>query len=280
MDRGAGAAVPKRPTSPPYGIEGLLGRDRWIVLSTLGLIVTGCWAYLLAGVDMSGMGHAMEGMHMPWTLAHSAAMAAMWTSMMAAMMLPSATPMILLFAAVGRKTRAEGGPPAPVWLFGLGYLLVWTGFALVAAGLQWALDRAMLLSPDMALAARPLAGALLVLAGVYQLTPLKNACLRQCRSPMAFVMTRWRTGGGGALRMGSEHGLFCLGCCWCLMLLLFVGGVMNVVWIVALTLYVLAEKTLFRTPWLERAGAAALIVWGLAVLALSRVPVDRFPANL
>ena len=95
---------------------------------------------------------------------------------------------------------------------------------------------------------------------------------------MAFVMTRWRTGGGGALRMGLEHGLFCLGCCWCLMLLLFVGGVMNVVWIVALTLYVLAEKTLFRNPWLERAGAAALIVWGLVVL--SRVPVDRFPANL
>lgn len=256
--------------SASSGLEAVLRRDRWIVLSALALATLICWAYLLLDAQRMAMSDAMAGMdmRMPWDGAGFAAMAAMWMAMMAAMMLPGAAPMILLFAAVARKARTESGASAPTWLFGAGYLLVWVGFSLGATGLQWGLDQAMLLSPSMALASRPLAGAILVLAGVYQFTPLRNACLRHCRSPMAFVMTRWRGGKTGALRMGLEHGAFCLGCCWCLMLLLFVGGVMNLLWIAALAAYVLVEKVAPGSPWLERAGAGALILWGLAVLFL------------
>ncbi|WP_162901600.1 DUF2182 domain-containing protein [Breoghania sp. L-A4] len=165
----------------------------------------------------------------------------MWAVMMAAMMLPTALPMILAYTRMLGVNRRAGW--VPVFLFSGGYVLAWAGFSLAAAALQAALTHFALLSPMMMkVVAGPMAGGILIIAGLYQLTPLKQSCLRQCRSPISFLMTRWREGNWGALAMGWSHGLFCVGCCWALMGLLFVAGVMNPVWIIAITAYVLVEK--------------------------------------
>jgi predicted metal-binding membrane protein len=187
--------------------------------------------------------------------------------MMVGMMLPSATPMILFFARFARHSRKQGHRVAPITAFVLGYILVWSGFAFVATALQWTLDRAALLSSHMASLSPILGGALLITAGVCQWTPLKRSCLSFCRSPVAFVMGHWRTGTGGALRMGMEHGAFCVGCCWALMGLLFVGGVMNLLWVAAITLAVLAEKLAPRGIWIGRAMGFALVLGGAWVVA-------------
>src|ERR687894_1292234 len=178
----------------------------------------------------------------PWTAAHFAMMLGMWAVMMVGMMLPAAAPMVLFFAAFARRSREQGHRVAPVGTFVAGYLAVWSAFALLATSLQWGLDRAALLSPHMAAVSPVLGGAILIAAGLYQWTPLKDACLGLCRSPVAFVMGHWRPGTAGAFRMGVEHGALCVGCCWALMALLFVGGVMNLLWVAAITAAVLAEK--------------------------------------
>jgi predicted metal-binding membrane protein len=184
---------------------------------------------------------------------------AMWWIMMVAMMLPSAAPMILLFSTVSRRSREQGQHYVPTAVFALAYLAVWGGFSVLAASLQWWIEARGISSPWMN-------GALLLGAGAYQLTPLKDACLRQCRSPLSFVMTRWRPGWRGALRMGVEHGAYCLGCCWLLMGLLFVGGVMNLWWVIGIAVYVLLEKVLPAGRWLGRALGAILAVAGAFVL--------------
>jgi predicted metal-binding membrane protein len=184
---------------------------------------------------------AMMGLH-PWTPAHFGMMFAMWAIMMTGMMLPSATPTTLVYTAVARKASREGTPVAPVAAFVAGYLFMWTLFSLGATLAQWGLERAALLSPMMVSSSPALGGALLVGAGFYQLTPFKDACLEHCRSPTHFIAGHWRPGSLGALRMGIEHGAYCLGCCWVLMGLLFFGGVMNLLWIAAITLFVLLEK--------------------------------------
>jgi predicted metal-binding membrane protein len=151
-------------------------------------------------------------------------------------------------------------------VFGLGYILVWAAFSLVAVGLQFGLDQAALLSPMMSTTSATLAAVVLMAAGLYQWTPLKQACLRRCRSPLEFLMTEWRVGARGALVMGLRHGAFCLGCCWMLMLLLFVGGIMNVAWVAGIALFVLIEKVAPAGHWIGRAAGAALVVWGAATL--------------
>jgi predicted metal-binding membrane protein len=178
------------------------------------------------------------------------------------MMLPSAAPMILLFATINRKRRQEGSPYVRTGVFALGYVIVWAGFSIAATTLQWRLDGAMLLSPMMAATSVLLAGGVLIVAGIYQLTPLKQACLRHCRSPLDFILHHWRRGSVGALVMGVRHGLYCLGCCWVLMSLLFVGGVMNFLWIAAIAAYVLLEKTVPAGHWISRAAGVALVAWG------------------
>jgi predicted metal-binding membrane protein len=233
-----------------------------VAAAVLLLLVTlAAWAWLLAGagMDMAAMAAMadMTGPMGPWSATDAAVMMAMWVVMMAAMMLPSATPAALAVAGVAR------GAAVP---FVGGYLLAWSGFSIAATAAQWALDQAALLSHAMALASRVLAGAGLVLAGVWQLTPWKQACLRHCRSPMDLLLHRWRDGVGGGLRMGVEHGLYCLGCCWALMLLLFVGGVMSFAWIGGLALYVLIEKTAPAGHWIGRVAGLVLIGWGGAVL--------------
>ncbi len=256
-------------------LELILARDRIPVLAALVGMTALAWAYLvLAGgmhhtSDMSVMAQgAMEAVRpSPWTAAHFAMMLAMWAVMMVGMMLPGAGPMILFFAAFARRSREQGHRVAPVGAFVSGYVLVWSAFALAATTLQWALERAALLSPHMATASPVLGGALLIVAGVYQWTPLKRSCLGLCRSPVAFVAGHWRPGTGGALRMGAEHGAFCVGCCWALMGLLFVGGVMNLLWVAAITLAVLAEKLAPKGGWIARATGVALVLGGAWVIA-------------
>jgi predicted metal-binding membrane protein len=202
----------------------------------------------------------------PWTPAYGLLMLVMWWVMMIAMMVPSAAPMILLFAAVNRRQRSAGGTFVPTGIFLSGYLLAWGGFSLVAVALQWGLERAALLSAMMASTSAVFGAALLLAAGIYQLTPLKQACLRHCRSPLHFVTHGWRRGRWGAFRMGLEHGAFCLGCCWFLMGLLFYGGVMNLYWIAGVAVLVLLEKTVPAGRWLGLAIGVGLILWGGTVL--------------
>ncbi len=213
------------------------------------------------------MDMAMAAMQaMAWTAGTGVLMFFMWWIMMVAMMLPSAAPMVLLFAAVNRKQRNAGSPYVPTGIFAFGYLAVWGFFSLVATAAQWALERTELLSSMMVGTSVVLGALLLIAAGVWQLTPLKHACLKHCRSPIHFLSHYWRKGRLGAFRMGVEHGAFCLGCCWFLMALLFYGGVMNLYWIVGLALFVLLEKVLPGGHRLGGVAGVGLMVWGSLLL--------------
>jgi len=225
---------------------------------------------VLAPAPMSMAGMLMSPV--TWTPDHALVLFSMWWLMMIAMMLPSAAPMVLLHAAVTRTGLArsdDSGPNAPshrlrsaTLAFIAGYLVMWGAFSLVAVVAQWALVRGELLSAMMMPTSRFLGAGLLIAAGLWQLTPLKTVCLRHCRSPISFLSTHWRPGVGGAFRMGIKHGVFCLGCCWFLMALLFYGGVMNLIWIIGLALFVFAEKILPAGVAFGRATGLLLIAWG------------------
>lgn len=249
-----------------------LRHDRAVVLGSLVVVIALAWTYLLLGagipMEMMDMGGG-QVMAMPpeWTFGYAVVVFVMWAVMMVAMMLPSAAPVTLLVASIARK-RADAGAAAGVStaLFVLGYLVVWLVFAIAGTALQLVFDEAGLLSETMAFGNTVLAGGVLVAAGVYQWTPLKEACLRHCRSPLEFLMFHWREGTLGSLTAGVRHGVFCLGCCWMLMALLFVGGIMNLLWIGAIALLVLVEKTL---PWggrMSRVTGALLVAWGIITL--------------
>ena len=244
--------------------------DRALVVAIVAGVVLASWAYLLLGVEMPMP--EMPGMDMPmakpvWTAGYAALMLLMWLAMMTAMMLPSAVPMLLFYDSIARKRSAPASTIGPTSLFGFGYLVIWAAFSIAAVLLQYSFDRLALLSPMMQTTSTALAGIILVGAGLYQWTPLKQACLRQCRSPLDFVMTNWRNGRSGAFAMGLRHGLYCLGCCWLLMLLLFVGGVMNFTWIAGIALFVLVEKLSPAGHWIGKVAGVALIAWGGVVLA-------------
>jgi predicted metal-binding membrane protein len=251
-------------------LDAALRHDRTLVVAGLAAVVALSWAWLLVGaglhmdeMDMGG-GEIML-MAPPWTLGYAAMIFLMWIIMMAAMMLPSAAPAILLVAALARQ-RGERYPINSGGQFALGYVAVWGAFSLIATGLQFAFDRAGLLSETMASGSVILAGLLLIAAGVYQWTPWKQACLRHCRSPIDFLTRYWRQGRLGPIRAGAWHGAFCLGCCWMLMGLLFVGGLMNLLWIAGLALLVLIEKLFPFGPRVSQLTGAALIAWGVFVL--------------
>ena len=200
-----------------------------------------------------------------WDARHVALLFAMWTVMMVGMMLPSASPLLMLYAGAVRTRTDERAGSVTVYAMAAGYVVVWTAFSAIATLLQRLLAAQLLLSPMMEATSPRVTGALLVVAGAYQLTPFKGACLRSCRSPLAFIVTRWRKGIGGAFRMGLEHGLYCLGCCWALMLLLFAGGVMNLWVIGALTVVVLVEKFAPEGARSARVLGVLLVAWGLWV---------------
>ena len=186
-----------------------------------------------------------------WNVSYFLMMFSMWAIMMVGMMVPTAAPMILIYAAVARKAENQGMPIASTGVFTLGYILMWTVFSFLATLAQWQLDKAALLSPMMVANSPKFGAGLLVAAGIYQWLPVKDNCLRYCRSPFHFISAHWRPGNVGAFQMGLSHGAFCIGCCWVMMLLLFAGGVMNILWIAAITIFVLLEKVL---PLGDRAG--------------------------
>lgn len=248
-------------------LASILRRDRSIVAAGLAGIVVLAWLYLLrlAG-DMAEMGrHAAMGMAMPqtqaWDLVDLVFLFLMWAVMMLAMMVPSAAPMILLYTAVNRRRAEQQQATVRTGVFVLGYLVVWTAYSALAALAQWGLHAAALLSPMMALTSRYLGGALLIAAGVFQWTPLKEACLSTCRSPLGFLMSEWRDGVMGAWVMGLRHGAYCVGCCWALMTLLFVAGVMNLVWVAAVAAFMLVEKV---APGGQRVSCVAGVLFVVA----------------
>ena len=244
-------------------------RDTLAVLFSLTAITLLAWAYLIdmAG-DMTTMSSTPNLMSVhPWTGREFVFMFLMWAIMMVGMMVPTAIPMTLTYAAVARKADAQQTPIAPTAVFVTGYLVIWTVFSVAATTAQWGLDQAALLSPMLVTTSPTIGASLLIAAGLYQLTPFKQACLAKCRGPIHFLAHHWRPGALGALRMGIAHGLFCLGCCWVLMLLLFLGGVMNLMWIAAITLFVLLEKVLPFGPQGGRISGIAMIVVGVVVVA-------------
>ncbi len=248
----------------PGILEATLRRDRLIVAASL-FAVAG-----LAGAHTAYMAALMPAhfemavpQARPWNIGETAGLAIMWIVMMIAMMIPSVAPVILLFANISRRRRMQGVLGTPVSVFTLGYLLAWAGYSVLAALTQSALHSAALLSPAMESESPLLGGGLLILAGLYQWLPVKGACLSHCRSPLGFFSTEWREGVSGALLMGARHGSYCVGCCWALMALLFVSGVMNLLWVAAIAGFVLAEKLVPNGRLLGRITGVALAGWGL-----------------
>ena len=221
----------------------------------------------MADHSMTSTMHAMVAVQ-SWTAAEFGLMLVMWGVMMVAMMVPTAAPMTLVYAAVARKAAAQHSPLAPTFVFVAGYVTVWTLFSVLATVAQRALDQAGLLTPMMASNSAVFGGSVLIAAGLYQLTPYKHACLRNCRAPAHFLSRYWRTGTVGAFRMGLRLGAYCLGCCWILMSLLFVGGVMNLLWIAAIAVFILLEKTLRLGQAGSRFAGGAMVLVGAISLAV------------
>ena len=270
-------------------LENVLRRDGAITVAGLIALWALTWAYLAtgAGLGMEATGAeampampAMPGMAMPgmstepmasaWDPMHWALMVAMWWTMMIAMMTPSAAPTVLLYARVHRHAQAQGQLAAtspPTVAFVAGYFAVWLAFSLAATATHQALESAGIVSAmTMGSQVQWLSGAALVAIGLYQLSPMKNSCLAHCRAPAEFLSRHWRGGRGGAFRLGVMHGGYCIGCCWLLMTLLFVVGVMNLAWIAALSLLVLAEKKLAAGRWVSLGVGVAMIAWGAMIL--------------
>jgi predicted metal-binding membrane protein len=251
-------------------LETFLRRERLIIGGCLAAMVILAWLYLLhtktamSDVDMPGM--VMLDLH-EWGLTTVLLLFVMWTVMMVAMMVPSAAPMILAFLTVNQRRQATDRPLVPVAIFVFGYLAVWTAFSAVATFAQWGLHRAAMLSTMMVATSPSLKGGLLIAAGIFQWTPLKRACLRGCRSPLSFLMSEWREGSAGAFVMGLRNGTYCVGCCWILMALLFVAGVMNLFWVAAIALFVMAEKILGKGELLAHVAGVALVIAGAALMA-------------
>jgi predicted metal-binding membrane protein len=256
-------------------LERILRRDRLVVLGAMAGVTALAWAHLLrlAGrMDMAGHGMAMPEMMAPaiapWGLGEALLVFSMWVVMMVGMMLPSVAPMVLVHAGVARHAESRGRPFASTGWFACGYLLAWAGFSAAATVAHGALEQAALLSPATMATGVGLGGTLLIAAGLYQWTPLKDACLTQCQAPLAFIQRHggFRPDPAGALRQGTLHGLYCIGCCWALMGLLFVVGVMNLLWIAAIALFVLLEKVLPPRWHVARVSGTVLIGVGVWML--------------
>jgi predicted metal-binding membrane protein len=248
-------------------------RDRILILGCIASVTVLAWAYLVHldrqmsvgreyAKEMAAMGMSMDA---PWTADDVLFTFAMWAIMMVGMMAPSASPMFLLFAGA-RAGRGQSAASLATLAFGLGYIAVWTAFSAGATLAQYGLHQAALLSPAMATSSNRLTGAILIAAGIYQTTPWKQRCLTHCRSPLGFLMIQWRDGVWGAFQMGFRHGMFCLGCCWALMGLLFAVGVMNLLWVAVLTVFVLFEKIGWAGAMVARIVGVALVVVGVFVM--------------
>ena len=259
-------------------VEAILKRDRQIVIGGLTLVVLLSRLYILlgAGMGMSGMEMTRlsssvgmkDAMMQPavWSINYALLMFFMWWIMMIAMMLPSATPMILLAAALNRKAFPDRQPYGASGYFAAGYLLAWALFSVIAVAVQWGLTATGLLSSLMQSTSTVLASSILIAAGLWQFTSIKYNCLRHCRSPVKFLAQHRRKGNMGSLVMGLEHGAYCVGCCWFLMALLLVGGVMNLYWIIGLAAYVLIEKIFPTGERISQIVGIVLAAWGVSWL--------------
>ena len=262
----------------------VLRRDRAVIVLAVALLTALVWGYLLwlsAGLDMDGMD--MTGLRMipsgmglmmptdmPWRAMEFAFVFAMWIVMMVGMMTPSAAPMFLMYARIGRQTEARGRPlGATVW-FAVGYFLVWIAFALFATLVQWALERTALLDFTMATTDNVLGGLVFVAAGLYQWTRLNDLCLAECQRPFEFVMRHggYRRDASGCIALGFRHGAYCVGCCWALMALLLVGGVMNVLWIVLLALLAFLERVTSMGRLIVRLAGIVLVAGGVWLFSM------------
>jgi predicted metal-binding membrane protein len=245
--------------------------QRLVFYGGLAGIILLAWAYLVYLASTQQMANMGIDLTMPsmqaWGATDTLLTFVMWVVMMVAMMTPSALPVIFLYRTILQKQPPENDLLSSTGLFLAGYLVTWAGFSAASTLAQWGLHQAALLTPMIASASPLLGGALLVAAGVYQLTPLKNACLAHCRTPMGFLMGEWRDGKLGPLVMGMRHGEYCVGCCWLLMALLFVGGVMNLAWVALMAAYILVEKVAPARLWLSRLSGAAVIAWGVWLVA-------------
>ena len=298
MRHGAASRSPARApnlVAVAFDLESVLRRDRLVVVIALVAVIVLSWVYVLAGAGMDMSAFEMTRMTQPvgvidstqpsvqgmsmggtavggtmvtgaWTVGYAVVIFFMWWVMMFGMMLPSAAPLLLLFARMMRKEKDKGAPYVPTGVFALGYVIMWAAFSAIATGAQWGLEASGLLSGIMVGTSAVLGAGLLIAAGVWQLTPWKNACLRHCRSPIGFLSAHWRPGRTGAFKMGLVHGAFCLGCCWFLMALLFYGGVMNLYWIIGLALYILIEKLLPAGARIGQLTGVILIAWGATLL--------------
>ena len=255
---------------PPTRLELVLGADRTPLVVLLILVPLVCWSWIVVMArDMYGpmTGASAWMMTLQWDARHVLLLWAMWAVMMAGMMLPSAAPMLLLYGVAARRRALGTSAAHEIYALAAGYVAVWALFSVLATGAQRVLSMLLMVSPMMTLTSPIAGGALLLVAGIYQLTPLKRVCLQNCQSPLSFLINRWRAGVDGAFRMGVNHGAYCLGCCWALMLLLFVGGVMNLAVIAALTVFVAFEKFGAFGPQGARVSGGLLIaaaVWMLA----------------
>ena len=256
-------------------LERALKRDRLLVMVGLFVVVLLAAIYTVLGIGMSmsaitmtKMAIEMPGMMMAtsdWTPRYVLLIFLMWWVMMIAMMVPSAAPTVLLYANIARKNKRAEKPYASTSVFLSGYLIMWGCFSLAATFLQWSFVSIGQMSGMMEITYTPVAAALLFAAGLYQVSPLKRACLRHCQHPLIFFMHNWKPGSLGALRMGMQHGWFCLGCCWALMALLFIGGIMNLLWIAALAVFVGLEKLAANRPWLTKLSAVTLVAASVAM---------------
>lgn len=258
-------------SSAPRAASRWLSRQSALLVLLLSVLTLVAWVFLLGlARRMAAPGGmlemAMAGMPMPWTFRDALLMFAMWSIMMVGMMLPSATPMFLLYQHTLHQRLPADQRNLALLLFCGAYLLVWGGFSLAATLLQWLLDQRALLSLEMRSQKPWLGAAFLLGAGIYQLLPAKRACLRHCQSPLQFLLAYWRPGPSGAWRMGLAHGLYCLGCCWALMGVLFVVGLMNLLWVALIGAYVLLEKYLPGGAWLSRMSGLMLVLWGFLLL--------------
>jgi predicted metal-binding membrane protein len=259
-DRPAASLSP--PRELPWG-------DRAVIVAALAGLTVIAWFYTWLQVRaMTGVEDmAMPAEFGPWTISDIVLNVAIWWVMMIGMMVPSAMPMMLVFAAVNRSKRARGKPFVPTAVFAVGYLIAWGVFGLAATFAEWTFEQAALIAPETQRVGPGLGAGIVIVAGIYQLTPVKNACLAHCRTPLDFVLNHWREGAPGAVRMGLEHGFYCLGCCWVLMALLFAVGVMNLLWMALLTAFVLVEKLFPAGQWITRASGVLMIGFGAFLLA-------------
>ena len=252
-------------------IEAIIKKDRIIVISGLAGISLLAWAYMVyLAWGVQNMDIVLE-MSKPqtqsWGPVDFVLTFVMWTVMMTAMMVPAATPMIVMFATINRKRSEQQGSFVSTSVFLVGYMMAWAGYSVLAVLAQWCLHTTALLSPLMTNTSPILGGVLLLTAGIFQFTPLKYACLTRCRSPLGFLLNEWQEGARGAFMMGLRNGNYCVVCCWALMALMFVAGVMNLLWMALIAAFVLVEKVVPGGQWVSRISGLLLLIWGTWMLA-------------